>query len=104
MSDYHRLERGNALVNPSFFLQLNKDCFRVTEIISVDGTMITCHCLHECEGSTRMGSRPRRYLFTGHSNGAIQIWDMTTALEKSHNESGKYISAVNDVCVVVCVG
>jgi hypothetical protein len=28
-----------------------------------------------------MNSRPRRYLFTGHSNGTIQIWDLTTALE-----------------------
>ena len=28
-----------------------------------------------------MGSRPRRFLFTGHSNGAIQMWDLTTALE-----------------------
>lgn len=28
-----------------------------------------------------MGSRPRRYIFTGHSNGAIQMWDLTTALE-----------------------
>lgn len=30
-----------------------------------------------------MGSRPRRVLFTGHSNGAVQIWDMTTALDLS---------------------
>ena len=28
-----------------------------------------------------MGSRPRRVLFTGHANGAVQIWDMTTALD-----------------------
>ncbi len=28
-----------------------------------------------------MNSRPRRYLFTGHSNGTIQLWDLTTALE-----------------------
>lgn len=37
--------------------------------------------MHECEGPTRLNSRPRRYLFTGHSNGTIQIWDLTTALE-----------------------
>lgn len=30
-----------------------------------------------------MGSRPRRVLFTGHANGAVQIWDMTTALDLS---------------------
>ena len=28
-----------------------------------------------------MGSRPRRFIFTGHSCGAIQMWDLTTALE-----------------------
>ena len=28
-----------------------------------------------------MGSRPRRVLFTGHSNGVVQIWDLSTALD-----------------------
>ena len=28
-----------------------------------------------------MGSRPRRFILTGHNNGAIQMWDLTTALE-----------------------
>ena len=50
-------------------------------IKSVDNTTISGFCVHECEGSSRMGSRPRRYIFTGHSNGAIQMWDLTTALE-----------------------
>lgn len=31
-----------------------------------------------------MGSRPRRVLFTGHSNGAVQIWDLSTALDLSN--------------------
>ncbi|EEC00814.1 conserved hypothetical protein, partial [Ixodes scapularis] len=48
---------------------------------SVDGTTMTSFCIHECEGSNRMGSRPRRYIFTGHSSGAIQMWDLTTALD-----------------------
>jgi len=30
-----------------------------------------------------MGSRPRRFIFTGHSSGAIQMWDLTTALDLS---------------------
>ncbi|KAI4790972.1 hypothetical protein KUCAC02_034282, partial [Chaenocephalus aceratus] len=34
-----------------------------------------------CEGSSRIGSRPRRYLFSGHGNGSIQMWDLTTAME-----------------------
>ncbi|KAF8784941.1 BTB/POZ domain-containing protein KCTD3 [Argiope bruennichi] len=54
---------------------------RICIIKSVDGTSITAFCVHECEGSNRMGSRPRRYIFTGHSNGAIQMWDLTTALD-----------------------
>ena len=33
---------------------------RVCEIRSVDGSVITSFCVHECEGSSRMGSRPRR--------------------------------------------
>ena len=32
-------------------------CFQVR---SVDGSTITSYCVHECEGSSRMGSRPRR--------------------------------------------
>ena len=51
-------------------------CFR-----SVDGTTITSFCVHECEGSSRIGSRPRRFVITGHSSGAVQMWDLTTALE-----------------------
>ena len=56
---------------------------RVCVIRSVDGTMITSFCVHECEGSSRMGSRPRRVLFTGHANGVVQIWDLSTALDLS---------------------
>lgn len=54
---------------------------RICVIKSVDGTTVTSFCVHECEGSNRMGSRPRRYIFTGHSSGAIQMWDLTTALD-----------------------
>jgi len=54
---------------------------RVCEIRSVDGSIITSFFVHECEGSSRMGARPRRFIFTGHGNGAIQMWDLSTALE-----------------------
>lgn len=47
----------------------------------MDGTSITAFMVHECEGSSRIGSRPRRYLFSGHSNGSIQMWDLTTAMD-----------------------
>lgn len=56
----------------------------------MDSSIITSFCVHECEGSSRMGSRPRRFIFTGHSNGAIQMWDLTTALDLSaKGEPGK---------------
>lgn len=42
-------------------------------IKSIDGTTISAFRVHECEGSSRMGSRPRRFLFTGHTNGGIQV-------------------------------
>ncbi|XP_051900121.1 SH3KBP1-binding protein 1 [Pristis pectinata] len=54
---------------------------RICEIRSVDGLGITAFTVHECEGSSRISSRARRYLFTGHSNGSIQMWDLTTAME-----------------------
>jgi hypothetical protein len=54
---------------------------RICTIKSVDYSNITGFCVHECEGPSRLNSRPRRYLFTGHSNGTIQLWDLTTALE-----------------------
>lgn len=56
-------------------------CVRICEVQSVDGTTISCFMVRECEGSSRMGSRPRRYLFTGHGNGSIQMWDLTTAMD-----------------------
>lgn len=59
-------------------------CFRVCVIKSVDGSTVSAFCVHECEGSSRMGSRPRRFIFTGHSNGSIQMWDLTTALDLSY--------------------
>ena len=54
---------------------------RICLIKSVDGTTVTSFCVHECEGSSRSGSRSRRFIITGHSSGAIQMWDLTTALD-----------------------
>ena len=36
-----------------------------------------------------MGSRPRRYLFTGHTNGSIQMWDLTTAMDMVNKSKDK---------------
>lgn len=54
---------------------------RVCMIRCVDNSIITSFCVHECKGSSLMGSRPRRFILTGHSNGAIQMWDLSTALD-----------------------
>ena len=78
---------------------------------SVDGTNITTYCVHECEAANRIGMRSRRFIFTGHTNGAIQvsipqlfpiallivvapatqIWDLTTALELSRKNAGLFL-------------
>ncbi|KFV78939.1 SH3KBP1-binding protein 1, partial [Struthio camelus australis] len=64
------------------FVRLSSTGKRICEVRSVDGTAITAFMVHECEGSSRIGSPPPRYLFTGrHANGSIQMWDLTTAME-----------------------
>ncbi|KAM8905310.1 SH3KBP1-binding protein 1 [Spinachia spinachia] len=63
------------------YVRLSSNGKRVCEVRSVDATSITAFMVHECEGSSRIGSRPRRYLFSGHGNGSIQMWDLTTAME-----------------------
>ncbi|MEE6473907.1 hypothetical protein FKM82_010213 [Ascaphus truei] len=68
-------------ITSKLFVRLSSTGKRICEIQAVDCTSITCFTVRECEGSSRMGSRPRRYLFTGHSNGSIQMWDLTTAMD-----------------------
>ena len=63
------------------FVRLSSTGKRICTIKSVDYSKITSFCVHECDGPSRLNSRPRRYLFTGHVNGTIQMWDLTTALE-----------------------
>lgn len=48
---------------------------------SVDGSPTTAFTVLECEGSRRLGSRPRRYLLTGQANGSLAMWDLTTAMD-----------------------
>lgn len=62
---------------------------RICEVCSVDGAPITAFVVQECEGSSRIGSRPRRYLFTGHSNSSVQVWDLTTAMELLERVPGR---------------
>ncbi|XP_073405396.1 SH3KBP1-binding protein 1 [Dendrobates tinctorius] len=63
------------------YVRLSSTGKRICEVRSVDGSPITSFTVHECEGSSRIGSRPRRYLFTGHASGCLQMWDLTTAME-----------------------
>lgn len=81
------------------FVRLASNGKRVCVIQSVDGSIISSFYVHECEGSSRMGSRPRRFIFTGHSNGTIQMWDLTTALDPSFNTTeGIFLSYVTFTC------
>ncbi|XP_040024136.2 BTB/POZ domain-containing protein KCTD3 [Gasterosteus aculeatus] len=68
-------------ITHKLFVRLSSTGKRICEVQSVDATTISCFMVRECEGSSRMGSRPRRYLFTGHGNGSIQMWDLTTAMD-----------------------
>lgn len=70
-----------VVVTDQIYVRSASNGERICVIKSVDGTTITSFFVHECEGSSRMGSRPRRFILTGHSNGQIQMWDLTTALE-----------------------
>ncbi|XP_005733366.1 BTB/POZ domain-containing protein KCTD3 [Pundamilia nyererei] len=71
-------------ITNKLFVRLSSTGKRICEVQSVDGTTITSFMVRECEGSSRMGSRPRRYLFTGHGNGSIQMWDLTTAMDTAN--------------------
>uniref|UniRef100_A0A8C3K5P2 Uncharacterized protein n=1 Tax=Calidris pygmaea TaxID=425635 RepID=A0A8C3K5P2_9CHAR len=63
------------------FVRLSSTGKRVCEVRAVDGAPITAFTVQEREGSPRIGSRPRRCLVTGHANGSLQLWDLTTAME-----------------------
>ncbi|TSO67462.1 BTB/POZ domain-containing protein KCTD3 [Bagarius yarrelli] len=76
-------------ITNKLFVRLSSTGKRICEVQAVDGTTITCFTVRECEGSSRMGSRPRRYLFTGHANGSIQMWDLTTAMDTANKSESK---------------
>lgn len=56
---------------------------RICTIRSVDDSKIMAYCVNECDGSSGMGSRPRRFIFTGHSNGCIQVYFLRNYWKKS---------------------
>ena len=46
---------------------------RVCKIESVDGSNISAYYVHECDAVNRSGLRCRRFIFTGHVNGTVQV-------------------------------
>ncbi|XP_069500609.1 SH3KBP1-binding protein 1-like [Ambystoma mexicanum] len=78
------------------FVRLSSTGKRICEVRSVDGTPITSFTVHECEGSSRIGSRARRYLFTGHANGSIQMWDLTTASEVASKGENRELGGLTE--------
>ncbi|CAB4063884.1 KCTD3 [Lepeophtheirus salmonis] len=60
---------------------------RVCVIKSVDKTTITSFCESKCakKGNQYISCNSSRYIITGHSSGALQIWDLNTALD-FHNK------------------
>ncbi|XP_023386804.1 BTB/POZ domain-containing protein KCTD3 [Pteropus vampyrus] len=75
-------------ITNKLFVRLSSTGKRICEIQAVDCATISSFTVRECEGSSRMGSRPRRYLFTGHTNGSIQMWDLTTAMDVVSKSEG----------------
>lgn len=64
----------------TLFVRLCSTGDRVCKIQSVDGSTISSFYVHECEALGRLGYRPRKFVFTGHTNGSIQVWDLTQTL------------------------
>ncbi|KAJ3594202.1 hypothetical protein NHX12_006533 [Muraenolepis orangiensis] len=64
------------------FVRLSSTGKRICEVQSVDGTTISSFMVRECEGSSRMGSRPRRYLFTGHDVGGPSEEELLQLLDQ----------------------
>ncbi|KAM8986091.1 SH3KBP1-binding protein 1 [Ara ararauna] len=65
------------------FIRLSSTGKKIGEVRAVDAASITAFTVHECEGSSRIGCRPRRLLATGHANGSLQLWDLTTAMDRA---------------------
>uniref|UniRef100_A0A8C7VLU1 BTB/POZ domain-containing protein KCTD3 n=1 Tax=Oncorhynchus mykiss TaxID=8022 RepID=A0A8C7VLU1_ONCMY len=85
-------------ITNKLFVRLSSTGKRICEVAAVDGTTISCFTVRECEGSSRMGSRPRRYLFTGHGNGSIQMWDLTTAMDTVGGPTEEELLQLLDQC------
>jgi len=75
----------------TLFVRTSSSGKRLAEIKSVEGVAISCFCLHTCstESPSRVGSRSLSYLFTGHVDGTIQIWDLSSFMESTKKDKNK---------------
>lgn len=51
---------------------------KIVSLKSVDGSATTCVALFQHDSC----ARSRRFIVTGHANGCVQVWDLTTAMER----------------------
>ncbi|KAK6051605.1 K+ channel tetramerization domain protein [Cooperia oncophora] len=68
------------------FVRLASTGERICTIRSVDGAAISSFTVHECEGSNRMGSRPRRFLFCGTTSGSVQEIEARDYVEQQQTQ------------------
>lgn len=73
----------------TLFVRLSSTGARVAKIQSVDNSSISAYYVHECEALGRLGYRPRKFVFTGHSNGSVQLWDLTHILNTLNENPGE---------------
>ncbi|XP_053214439.1 BTB/POZ domain-containing protein KCTD3-like [Panonychus citri] len=67
-------------------VMMASDGERKLSLHSVDGSPITTYFVHECD-TISMVNRSKRYIFTGHENGNVQIWDLSWALDSASKAS-----------------
>ncbi|XP_015786942.1 BTB/POZ domain-containing protein KCTD3-like [Tetranychus urticae] len=66
----------------SIHVLMASDGERKFSLHSVDDSPITTYFVHECD-TISMVNRSKRYIFTGHENGNVQIWDLSWALDSA---------------------
>lgn len=59
---------------------------RICSITSMDNSSISAFCVSESDYPSRVGSRPRKFLITGHDNGNLQFWDLNPAMEPAKED------------------
>ena len=58
---------------------------RICTLTSADGSMITTYFVQVCETILTSNSS-KLYIFTGHKNGNVQIWDLSTVVDHTSNQ------------------